>query len=111
MTCTNIASLLDVVVPGTALPTDSTTVRRPGRSVRRTEAELGPICILCPIRLHDHPRPLRSDRAYWSVPRVLLIEDDPAIRTGLGLALRRQGHAVDTAATGEEGLVRLRAGG
>ncbi|WP_306362865.1 response regulator transcription factor [Nocardia sp. CC227C] len=35
---------------------------------------------------------------------VLLIEDDPAIREGLGLALRRHGHRVRLAATGEEGV-------
>ncbi|MBF6330785.1 response regulator transcription factor [Nocardia transvalensis] len=35
---------------------------------------------------------------------ILLVEDDPAIREGLGLALRRHGHVVCTAATGEQGL-------
>ena len=40
--------------------------------------------------------------------RVLLIEDDQAVRDGLEFALRRQGHAVESAATGEEGLTRLR---
>jgi two-component system response regulator MtrA len=41
--------------------------------------------------------------------RVLLIEDDHAIRDGLELALRRQGHDVKAAATGEDGLAMLRA--
>ena len=41
--------------------------------------------------------------------RVLLIEDDRAVRTGLELALTRQGHAVDAAGTGEQGLELLRA--
>lgn len=41
------------------------------------------------------------------VHRVLLIEDDEAVRDGLALALRRQGHEVGTAATGEEGLALL----
>ncbi|MFE2070746.1 response regulator [Streptomyces sp. NPDC059467] len=40
--------------------------------------------------------------------RVLLIEDDPAVREGARLALRRQGQDVAAAATGEEGLDRLR---
>lgn len=40
--------------------------------------------------------------------RVLLIEDDPAVRDGLQLALTRQGHAVDAVETGERGLDRLR---
>jgi two-component system response regulator MtrA len=43
--------------------------------------------------------------------RVLLIEDDQAIRDGLELALRRQGHDVAAAASGEEGLDLLRAAG
>ncbi|WP_363326246.1 response regulator transcription factor [Haloactinopolyspora sp.] len=41
------------------------------------------------------------------VPRVLLIEDDDSVRSGLELALRRQGHDVVTASTGEQGLQRL----
>ena len=43
------------------------------------------------------------------VPRVLLIEDDKAVRDSLEFALRRLGHHVDSAGTGEEGLARLRA--
>lgn len=43
------------------------------------------------------------------MPRLLLIEDDPAVREGLVLALRRQGHEVAAVATGEEGLTGLRA--
>ncbi|WP_089956742.1 response regulator transcription factor [Lentzea xinjiangensis] len=39
---------------------------------------------------------------------VLLVEDDPSVREGLGLALRRQGHDVRAAGTGEEGVERLR---
>ncbi len=41
------------------------------------------------------------------MPRVLLIEDDQAVRDGLMLALTRQGHAVDAAETGEAGLALL----
>ncbi|MGW3283423.1 response regulator [Streptomyces sp. NPDC001002] len=40
--------------------------------------------------------------------RVLLIEDDRAVREGVDLALRRQGHDVAATATGEEGMDRLR---
>ncbi|MGI5170618.1 response regulator [Spirillospora sp. CA-253888] len=43
------------------------------------------------------------------MPRVLLIEDDPSVRDGLALALRRHGHAVEAAATGEDGLAAQRA--
>ncbi len=42
------------------------------------------------------------------VPRVLLIEDDPAVRRGLEVALRHRGHTVESAPTGEEGLDLLR---
>ncbi|MFD6885223.1 response regulator [Streptomyces sp. NPDC059957] len=38
------------------------------------------------------------------MPRVLLIEDDPSIREGVGLGLRRRGHDVSAAETGEAGL-------
>lgn len=41
--------------------------------------------------------------------RVLLIEDDEAVRAGLRLALSRQGHTVDAVETGERGLDSLRA--
>lgn len=43
------------------------------------------------------------------VSRVLLIEDDPAVRQGLKLALSRQGHRVDAVESGERGLDRMRA--
>ncbi|NUS14743.1 MAG: response regulator transcription factor [Streptomyces sp.] len=43
------------------------------------------------------------------MPRLLLIEDDHAVREGLLLALRRQGHEVAAVSTGEEGLAHLRA--
>ncbi|MFB7174652.1 response regulator [Streptomyces sp. NPDC056254] len=41
------------------------------------------------------------------MPRVLLIEDDPSIREGVGLGLRRRGHEVRAAETGEEGLAMM----
>jgi DNA-binding response OmpR family regulator len=40
--------------------------------------------------------------------RVLLVEDDPAVREGARLALRRQGHEVAATGSGEEGLAQLR---
>jgi DNA-binding response OmpR family regulator len=42
------------------------------------------------------------------VSRVLLIEDDPAVREGLELALTRHGHRVRAVESGEQGLDRLR---
>ncbi|MFJ3584243.1 response regulator [Streptomyces sp. NPDC090127] len=41
------------------------------------------------------------------MPRVLLIEDDPSVREGVELGLRRRGHEVRAAATGEAGLALL----
>ncbi|MFJ4466781.1 response regulator [Streptomyces sp. NPDC089424] len=41
------------------------------------------------------------------MPRVLLIEDDPSVREGVELGLRRRGHEVRAAATGEAGLAAL----
>ncbi|MDN3029537.1 response regulator transcription factor [Streptomyces sp. S.PB5] len=41
------------------------------------------------------------------MPRVLLIEDDRAVREGVALALRRQGHDVAAAPTGEDGMTHL----
>ncbi len=43
------------------------------------------------------------------MPRVLLIEDDQAVRDGLSMALIHRGHTVDAVETGEEGLKRLAA--
>ncbi len=40
---------------------------------------------------------------------ILLVEDDPSVRTGLELALTRQGHSITSRATGEEGLEYTRA--
>ncbi len=42
-----------------------------------------------------------------SCARVLLIEDDSALREGVSLALRHQGYEVRAVATGEEAVVRL----
>jgi DNA-binding response OmpR family regulator len=51
----------------------------------------------------------RTSHIIDRMPKVLLIEDDQAVRDGLELALRRQGYQVAAAATGEDGLERLRA--
>ncbi|MEV0094538.1 response regulator transcription factor [Streptomyces sp. NPDC050738] len=42
------------------------------------------------------------------MPRVLLIEDDASVREGVELGLRRRGHEVRTAETGEAGLDELK---
>ncbi|MFE7337561.1 response regulator [Streptomyces griseus] len=41
------------------------------------------------------------------MPRVLLVEDDPSVREGVELGLRRRGHEVLATATGETGLQAL----
>ena len=57
----------------------------------------------------DEARPPGDAEIVRPMSRVLLIEDDRAVRTGLELALTRQGHAVEAAVTGEQGLESLRA--
>ncbi|UNO40368.1 response regulator transcription factor [Streptomyces sp. MST-110588] len=39
--------------------------------------------------------------------RVLLVEDDPAVQKGVTLALKRRGHEVEVAGSGETGLFAL----
>jgi len=41
------------------------------------------------------------------MPRVLLIEDDASVREGIELGLRRRGHEVRSAPTGEAGLAAI----
>lgn len=41
------------------------------------------------------------------MPRVLLIEDDPSVREGVELGLRRRGHDMRAVGTGEAGLAAL----
>ncbi|GII93177.1 transcriptional regulatory protein AfsQ1 [Sinosporangium siamense] len=43
------------------------------------------------------------------VAGILLVEDDPSVRTALELALSRQGHSVTAYGTGEEALDHVRA--
>lgn len=38
--------------------------------------------------------------------RILIVEDEPDLLTGLARALRKQGYSVDTSADGEEGLYK-----
>jgi DNA-binding response OmpR family regulator len=45
-----------------------------------------------------------------AMPRVLLIEDDQAVRDGLRIALTYQGHTVDAVGSGEDGLARISGG-
>jgi CheY-like chemotaxis protein len=45
------------------------------------------------------------------VARVLVVDDDPAVRTTVKLVLEREHHAVTVAADGRAGLAALAAGG
>jgi CheY-like chemotaxis protein len=45
------------------------------------------------------------------MPDVLVVDDDPDIRTLLQIALERDGHAVEVAEGGTDGLAALREGG
>src|SRR4051794_33729853 len=42
--------------------------------------------------------------------RVLVVEDEPALRRGVARALREDGYAVDEAADGEEGFFKAAGG-
>lgn len=43
--------------------------------------------------------------------KILLVEDEEALRDGIAKVLRERGHEVDEAGDGEEGLERIRNGG
>jgi CheY-like chemotaxis protein len=55
----------------------------------------------------DRPMLSPENPAESSAKRVLIAEDDAAIREALGLVLRREGYAVVEAANGREALDRL----
>src|ERR1044072_6179973 len=48
-----------------------------------------------------------DDAAAPSSPRILVVEDDPAVRLSLRLAGQKEGFAVEEAASGSEGLAAL----
>lgn len=53
----------------------------------------------------------RSDGIWannYGVAGILLVEDDPSVRTGLELALSRQGHTVTSYDNGEDALAHIR---
>src|SRR5262245_2824679 len=52
-----------------------------------------------------------SPRAGAAERRVLVIDDEESVRYAVGKGLKRAGYVVETAATGREGVDRLRAGG
>src|SRR5205823_4652068 len=50
----------------------------------------------------------RDRRAAWPVRDILVMEDDPAVAEMLHELVQRDGHTVEVAANGSEGLARLR---
>jgi CheY-like chemotaxis protein len=48
--------------------------------------------------------------ALWSGGPILVIEDEPSVIAFLRAALQRKGYAVENAASGAEGIERLRSG-
>jgi DNA-binding NtrC family response regulator len=52
-----------------------------------------------------------TEPAARTAERILVIDDEESLRHSLGKALRRAGYVVETAATGREGVDRLRGGG
>src|SRR5205085_2216248 len=50
----------------------------------------------------------RDRRAAWPVRDILVMEDDPAVAEMLHELAQRDGHTVEVAANGSEGLARLR---
>ena len=44
------------------------------------------------------------------MPRILLIDDDAAVRESMSRTLRSAGYTVQAAASGEEGLIAAREG-
>lgn len=57
--------------------------------------------------LSGDPERAAGRRYGEAVARVLLVEDDPAIRTGLMRGLSEHGHVVDSAATGAQAVAML----
>jgi PAS domain S-box-containing protein len=63
--------------------------------------------------LHGRPAASRPDPVAAAPPRelrVLVVEDDPMVRLGVVAQLSTQGHFVDTAANGREGLDKFMSG-
>jgi PAS domain S-box-containing protein len=63
--------------------------------------------------LHARPAPGRADDTRAEPPRelrILVVEDDPMVRLGVVAQLSTQGHFVDTAANGREGLDKFMSG-
>ena len=56
----------------------------------------------------DTRRPTRLAPTMESMAAILLVDDDPSVREALTMALEREGHRVDTAATGDDALARWR---
>jgi two-component system KDP operon response regulator KdpE len=95
--------------------TRPTVVARTAPIAHTTTSSSGPLRVgmpsASPTVIQDSPKPWprsvaagRVATTFRDVPQLLIIEDDPAIRTALVRALSERGHGVRTAATGMAGL-------
>lgn len=57
-----------------------------------------------PPRSHDYPGAMIVAPMETSRPRVLVVDDEPLLRTTVCRVLRREGFAVEEAASGDEAL-------
>ena len=54
------------------------------------------------------PRPLTPDICFYDMSRILIVEDNETMRTGIALVVERMGHEPVPVASGPEGLGRMR---
>jgi CheY-like chemotaxis protein len=87
-------------------PGDGTTVALTFPSARAPGGRGGPPPEPAGAAPDPRGRP-PADRPSRSGLRVLAVDDEPSLRALISMMLERDGHAVTTAATGEEGLERL----
>ena len=59
-------------------------------------------------RSNQSPTVIRGTNDGQAGPSILLVEDDPALQTAVAYALRKEGHRVLTAASGEQALALVR---
>jgi two-component system cell cycle response regulator len=80
--------------------------RRQGQpEVLAAAASLHPVAVAAAVA----PASLLNGDVYAAAPRILVVEDDPALKMTLAESLQEEGFVVATAATAEDGLVQAAA--